>query len=566
VVIIDHEMFNFLFARFLSSFFYELNDVLIYMQHKPVTPLKRLSSIAGRVLCFSFVLACSASSAMQAGKRVGIVIGNTQYKTSPLINPRNDAMAMSRFLRSQGFDVSEFLDLPTQQISELSDVVRRKVDSDTTLVVFYAGHGMQIEGRNYLPSPDASLSNLNTLRAGSISLDNLLGMIHSFKPRASVVILDACRDNPFAVGAVSKETPKGLARAIAPPGTVIFYATRPGSTASDGSGANGLFTEHLLREVTSTNLPLELVFRRVSNSVYKASRGEQEPWVEGVIREEIVLTASPMSVAVLPPLLPLSQPANAPLPVPSTTLSSVAATPVQPMTPFATENAIFVPQISRPGQDRLKSIQKSEALLVLNKLNLNEEKLATRFICRDDLCEPYEEAFRQMRTDRSLPTLPAGKGVMRLCEFDLTENRCKNDFLSHGTGVSPVALFAKMMGTSVNTRQLVLSEVQNSNGGGLVFSTEPQITIMRSRLGVSNDIGCRLGTGRLEMMPDHVELELAQNICFQATPPVPWQYKLSMEVLIFDLSNMQALVRWRQRGISLGMYMSSEGIAKVSFE
>ena len=527
----------------------------------------RLGSLAGRAICLCFAFVCSASGAMQTEKRVGIVIGNTQYKTSPLTNPRNDAMAMSRFLRSQGFDVSEFLDLPTKQISDLSDVVRRKVDSDTTLVVFYAGHGMQIEGRNYLPSPDASLTSLNALRAGSISLDDLLSTINSFKPRASVVILDACRDNPFAGGAVPKESPKGLARAIAPPGTVIFYATRPGSTASDGSGANGLFTEHLLREVKSTNQPLELVFRRVSNSVYKASRGEQEPWVEGVIREEIVLTASPLPATIPQPLLSLSPPAVAAAEsVPPAALPPVAVTPVQPVPPVAIETAVLVSPFSVPTQERLKSIHKSEAMLALSQINLNEEKLPTSFICRDDLCETYADAFRRMRSVRALPTLPAGQGVMRLCEFDLAENRCKNDFLSHGTGVSPVALFAKMMGTSVNTRQFALSEVQNSNGGGLVFSTEPKITIVRSRLGVSNDIGCRLGTGRLEMMPDHVELELTQNICIQTTPPVPWQYKLSMEVLLFDLSTMQALVRWRQRGVSLGMYMSSEGVAKVSFE
>ena len=503
---------------------------------------------------------------MQAGKRVGIVIGNTQYKTSPLINPRNDAMAMSRFLRAQGFDVSEFLDLPTNQISDLSEVVRRKVDSDTTLVVFYAGHGMQIEGRNYLPSPDASLSNSNALRAGSISLDELLGTIHSYRPRASVVILDACRDNPFAVGAVAKESPKGLARAIAPPGTVIFYATRPGSTASDGSGSNGLFTEHLLREVTSTNLPLELIFRRVSNSVYKASRGEQEPWVEGVIREEIVLAASQIAIPVPPPLLSLSSPATGPVHAQPAVLPSVAVSSVPQLSPLAAETASHVLPFSGLVPDPQKFLQKSEALLALGKLNLSDEKLPTQFICRDNLCEPYAEAFRQMRTARTLPTLPAGQGVMRLCEFDLDENRCKSDFLSHGTGVSLVALFAKMMGTSVNTRQLSLSEVQNSNGGGLVFSTEPQITIVRSRLGVSNDIGCRLGMGRLEMMPDQVELELAQTICIQTTPPVPWQYKLSMDVLLFDLSTMQALVRWRQRGLSFGMYMSSEGVARVSFE
>jgi hypothetical protein len=171
-----------------------------------------------------------------------------------------------------------------------------------------------------------------------------------------------------------------------------------------------------------------------------------------------------------------------------------------------------------------------------------------------------------MRIARTFPILPAGKGVMRLCEFDLAENRCKTDFLSHGAGVSPVAVFAKMFGTSANLRQFELSEVQNSNGGGLVFSTMPQIKIVRSRLGVSNDIGCRLGTGRLEMMPDHMELEFTQNICIQATPPVPWQYKINMEVLLFDLSTMQALVRWRARGVSLAFYMSSGGVARVSFE
>jgi len=236
------------------------------------------------------------------------------------------------------------------------------------------------------------------------------------------------------------------------------------------------------------------------------------------------------------------------------------------MAPVASNNVTLDKSSSEPERDRPKPIQKSEALLALRKLDLNDEKIATRFICRDDTCENYPEAFRQLRSERSLPTLPVGQGVMRLCEFDLAQSQCKTDFLSHGTGVSPVALFAKMFGTSVNTRQFLLSEVQNSNGGGLVFGTEPQITIVRSRLGVSNDIGCRVGTGRLEMMPDRVELELAQNICIQTTPPVPWQYKLSMEVLLFDVSTMQALVRWRQRGVSVGMYMSSEGVARVSFE
>jgi hypothetical protein len=283
-----------------------------------------------------------------------------------------------------------------------------------------------------------------------------------------------------------------------------------------------------------------------------------------VIREEIVLAANPIPSSQ--PLVSLSPPASAPTPPLPTAIAAIATIPDRPMAPVASNNVTLDKPSSEPERDRPKPIQKSEALLALRKLDLNDEKIATRFICRDDTCENYPEAFRQLRSERSLPTLPVGQGVMRLCEFDLAQSQCKTDFLSHGTGVSPVALFAKMFGTSVNTRQFLLSEVQNSNGGGLVFGTEPQITIVRSRLGVSNDIGCRVGTGRLEMMPDRVELELAQNICIQTTPPVPWQYKLSMEVLLFDVSTMQALVRWRQRGVSVGMYMSSEGVARVSFE
>ncbi len=509
-----------------------------------------LRTLLGGLFGLWLALSVLTAQAAPVEKRVGIVIGNTHYKSSPLVNPRNDAIAMAKFMRTHGFEVSEFLDLPSGQIPQLKEVIRSKVDSNTTFVLFYAGHGMQVEGRNYLPSPDASLQSLRTLTAGSIALDELLGTLQAAKPRASIVILDACRDNPFAGEALSKEAPKGLARAVAPPGTVIFYATRPGSTASDGTGANGLFTEHLLREVKNTSLPLELVFRRVSNSVYKASRGEQEPWVEGVIREEIVLAAY-----TPPPATSTPTPSATSSATPSATPSAVPAPPTPP-----------VPVAVAQSPERIAPISKREALLALAKLELGEDKSPTRYFCRDDQCEPYAQVFRQMRTTRSLPTLPLGHAAIRLCELDLTQNQCKSDFLSHGTGVSPIAVFAKMLGTSVNTREFALSEVQNSNGGGLVFSAEPQITIMRSRIGVSNDIACRPGTGRLELMPDSVELELAQNICMQTTPPVPWQYKLGLEVLLFDATTLEAIVRWRQRGVSVGLYMSSEGFAKVSFQ
>jgi Caspase domain len=478
--------------------------------------------------------------------RVAIVIGNASYSKSLLLNPRNDAVAVARRLRDHHFEVSEFHDLRSSQLPELHRLIRDKVGRHTTFVFFYAGHGMQVDGVNYLPNPDARLNDLESIRAGSIQVNELLAEVHAVRPRAAVVILDACRDNPLGDRAGHKDASKGLARAVAPAGTVIFYATRPGSTASDGAGDNGLFTEQLLKEMSQAQLPLELVFRRVSNAVYKASRGEQEPWVEGVVREEIILAqgeAAPAPVGMTDPVPSLTSG----LPPTGNTLTASLASALPPVAPAS-------------------PIELPQALAALRTLDLAAESLPTRYLCAQGRCEPYEPAFRRMRGEGQLPQMPTNLKSVRLCEFDLAGGSCKDDFLSHGTGISPVAMFAKMFGSSVNTRSLSLSAVQNSNGGGLVFSADPQVHIVRSRLGTSNEIACNLGDGRMEMVGDRIELVLAQNVCMQATPPVPWQYKLSFDVLLMDMSTMQAYVRWKQRGVSFGLYMASEGLARLSFE
>lgn len=185
--------------------------------------------------------------------RVAFVIGNAAYSGSnKLINPVNDAKAVSSALRDQGFDVSEFTDLGKQQVNELRQQIEKRVKRNTVLFFYYAGHGVQVEGRNYLVPVDARFSNGNDLADESLYLGDVLAAIEKRRPRLSVVILDACRDNPFA-HEKSNATKKGLARVDPPSSTVVFYATRPGGIASDGTEGNGLFTQSLLRIQITTN-------------------------------------------------------------------------------------------------------------------------------------------------------------------------------------------------------------------------------------------------------------------------------------------------------------------------
>jgi hypothetical protein len=459
-------------------------------------------------------------------RRVALVIGNAAYDKFPLSNPLNDAKAIAQRLREYQFDVTELHDLKTHQASEVIQNLSHKIDANTTFVFFYAGHGVQIQGENYLPNVDVSLTHSQALKASSIKVNDLLQILQTAKPRAAILILDACRDNPFGNELNQMETAKGLARSVAPAGTVIFYATRPGSTASDGEGTNGLFTEQLLREIRDPHRPIELVFRRVSNAVYNVSKGKQEPWIEGVVREEIILASQKNSQIAA--------------------VSNIINTPSLPPVPTF--------------------ISKDLALAQLRQFDLTKDSIPTQYWCTEQNCETYASAFQRLRQSKQLPQMPRHFRKVRLCEYDLDTQQCKVEQLRHGTGVSPVALFAKLAGSSVNTQSLLLSDVKNSNGGGLSFEYDPQVIIERTRLGNSNPIRCKTGSARLEWLPDQVEFELAQNICMQSTPPIPWQYKLQFNVLLWDHKTMKGLVRWKQRGYSIGMVMASEGIAQLSFE
>jgi len=228
-------------------------------------------------LCF----ATSVAFSQQKEQRIALVIGNSAYKASPLKNPVNDARDMANSLRGYGFTVIERNNLTVKQIGSTLREFRSKLTAGSVALVFYAGHGIQIKGENYLPAVDADIVGEEDVPNQSLSTRQIMDVLADAKSRMNLVFLDACRDNPFARS--FRSSSRGLGRENAPSGTLISFATRPGSTAADGDGRNGLYTSVLLEEIKQSNLQIEQVLKRVVTGVKTGSKGQQEPWMEGSI-------------------------------------------------------------------------------------------------------------------------------------------------------------------------------------------------------------------------------------------------------------------------------------------
>ncbi len=223
----------------------------------------------------------SRSDVPSGDQRIALVIGNSNYKISPLVNPVNDARAISAKLRTLGFTVIERQNLTFKQIGLTMREFRSKLMPGAVALFFYAGHGLQVKGSNYLPVVDADIASEDDVSLQSLEVGKVLELMDEAKTRLNLVFLDACRNNPYTRS--FRSAADGLAKVNAPSGTLISFATRPGSVAADGSGRNGLYTEHLLAAMDIRDQPIELALKRVVTGVKAASKGQQEPWMEGSI-------------------------------------------------------------------------------------------------------------------------------------------------------------------------------------------------------------------------------------------------------------------------------------------
>lgn len=237
-----------------------------------------------RYILILLVVFSNASFAQPGENRVALVLGNSAYKSAPLRNPTNDAKDMAAKLKGMGFTVVERNNLTVKQIGSTLREFRSKLTPGSVALVFYAGHGLQIKGENYFPTVDAEIAGEEDVPNQSLSMRQIMDVLGDAKTRLNLVFLDACRNNPYARS--FRSSSDGLSKVSAPSGTLISFATRPGSVAADGTGRNGLYTGALLASMDSRGEPIEQVLKRVVTSVKAGSKNQQEPWMEGSIEGE----------------------------------------------------------------------------------------------------------------------------------------------------------------------------------------------------------------------------------------------------------------------------------------
>jgi hypothetical protein len=241
----------------------------------------RLHSFLPRCLSLAWFLAVALAFAAQAAQaqenRLALVIGNASYKNSPLRNPVNDVRLMEAALREAGFQVIRGENVSLREMRRLvRDFGDRLKQTGGVGLFYFAGHGVQVRGENYLISVDSDIRNEDEVADDAINAQLVLEKMQSAGNRMNLVILDACRNNPFAVK--SRTAAAGLAQMSAPSGSLVAYATAPGAIASDGHGRNGLYTEHLARAIRQPGLPVEEVFKQVRAAVRRDSANQQTPW------------------------------------------------------------------------------------------------------------------------------------------------------------------------------------------------------------------------------------------------------------------------------------------------
>ncbi|MDP3427926.1 MAG: caspase family protein, partial [Humidesulfovibrio sp.] len=237
-------------------------------------PLRQTLTLC--VALFLPLLAMASAWAETPQHRLALVIGNSAYESSPLHNPVNDATDMGNMLKSMGFEVIRELNANQKQMENAIRTFQGRLGKDSVGLFFYAGHGMQVSGTNYLVPVGAKINQESEVKYDCVDAGRVLDAMHTAGNPLNIVILDACRDNPFARS--YRSSAKGLARMDAPTGTFIAYATAPGDTAADGSGKNGVFTKYMLEYMPTPNLEVDKVLKKVRVSVMRETGKKQVPW------------------------------------------------------------------------------------------------------------------------------------------------------------------------------------------------------------------------------------------------------------------------------------------------
>ncbi|WP_109116566.1 caspase family protein [Azospirillum sp. TSO22-1] len=231
-----------------------------------------------------------------AEQRLALVIGNAAYKETPLKNPVNDAKAIAATLHRLGFKVALVTDASLRQMQKAILDFGADLKGGGVGLFYYAGHGVQVRGQNYLVPVDATVASEAAVRFEAVAVESVTEQMGEADNRVNLIILDACRNNPFERR--FRGGARGLAAMDAARGTLVAYATAPGSVALDGDGGNGVYTAELLKMLAQPDLKAEEVFKRVRANVVKRTGGAQTPWESSSLTGDFVFN---LTINVTPP-------------------------------------------------------------------------------------------------------------------------------------------------------------------------------------------------------------------------------------------------------------------------
>jgi formylglycine-generating enzyme required for sulfatase activity len=257
------------------------------------------------------------NAAQSAEHRIALVIGNANYRIGALRNPANDARAIAAALRDLGFEVDEQINLSYQEMGRAVNRFGKGIRKDSVALFYYAGHGLQVQGSNYLVPVDMEIQDEGEVQFNTVNAGQVLAKMEEAKNPVNIVILDACRDNPYARGFKRSSGSRGLAAMDAPVGSFVAYAAAPGKTADDGKGKNGLYTESLIRQIRTPGMKIEDVFKRVRTEVRSKSNGSQVPEERSSLEGDFYFAKGSMVVEETPAPPAVREPATGRLTVKS---------------------------------------------------------------------------------------------------------------------------------------------------------------------------------------------------------------------------------------------------------
>jgi hypothetical protein len=281
-------------------------------------------------LALSFLLAAAMATAAHAERRIALVIGNSAYSAvSPLANPKNDAELMAKTLKSVGFEVTKLVDADQRTMKQaMLDFGRKLRDGADVSLFYYSGHGVQAKGENYLIPVDAAIKDEGELDLQTINVNAFLQVMDNASSKVNIIILDACRNNPFASSL--RSATRGLTMLNAPTGTYIAYSTGIDQVAEDGTTGNSPFTQALARAIVKPGVKLEDTFKEVRRIVEAATSKKQVPWDTSSITGDFYFAPEADKPAAPPAPSLVASAENKPLPPPSPDIAAEAKPAVLP--------------------------------------------------------------------------------------------------------------------------------------------------------------------------------------------------------------------------------------------